>query len=152
MKRFIGHYVEMVVAMFVGMVVLALPWMLIWPGLDENPVADTLVMAANMTIGMAAGMALRRHGRRMIVEMSAAMVAPFLALLVPYATGVITADSLMMAGHMLMFLTMLAAMLVRREDYLNHHGRPLRVRRRQAQALPVDHGVKAFDHGMKAFR
>jgi hypothetical protein len=144
MKRFIGHYVEMVLAMFVGMGVLALPWMLIWPDLDENPVADTLVMAANMTIGMAAWMALRGHGRRMIVEMSVAMVAPFLVLLVPYATGAVTADTLMLAGHMLMFLTMLAAMVLRREDYVNHHGRPLRARRRPAQAVPADDGVKAF--------
>ena len=80
----------------------------------------------------------------MIVEMSAAMVAPFLLLLVPYAAGVVTADTVMMAGHMLMFLTMLAAMLLRREDYLNHHGRPLRARRRPAQTAPADHGVKAF--------
>lgn len=144
MKRFTLHYVEMVLAMFVGMGVLALPWMLIWPDLDEYPVADTLVMAANMTIGMAAWMALRGHGRQMIVEMSAAMVAPFLLLLVPYTAGVITADTVMMAGHMLMFLTMLAAMLLRREDYLNHHSRPLRARRRPAQTLSADHGVKAF--------
>jgi flagellar biosynthetic protein FliP len=143
MKRFIGHYVEMVVAMFVGMGVLALPWMLLWPGLDEDPVANTLVMAANMTIGMAAWMALRGHGRQMIVEMSAAMVAPFLVLLVPYAAGAITADTLMMAGHMLMFLTMLGAMVLRREDYVNHHGRPLR-RRPSAQAIPADDGVEAF--------
>ena len=122
MKRFIGHYVEMVVAMFVGMGVPALPWMLIWPDLDESPVADTLVMAANMTIGMAAWMALRGHGRRMIVEMSAAMVAPFLVLLVPYVTGAITADTLMMGGHTLMFFTMLGAMLIRRQDYMHHHG------------------------------
>jgi len=144
MKRFTLHYVEMVLAMFVGMGVLALSWMLIWPDLDEYPVADTLVMAANMTIGMAAWMALRGHGRQMIVEMSAAMVAPFLLLLVPYTAGVITADTVMMAGHMLMFLTMLAAMLLRREDYLNHHSRPLRARRRPAQTLSADHGVKAF--------
>ncbi len=144
MKRLIGHYVEMVVAMFVGMGVLALPWMLLWPDLDENPVAHTLVMAANMTIGMAAWMALRGHGRRMIVEMSVAMVAPFLVLLVPYATGVVTADTLMMAGHLLMLVTMLAAMVLRRQDYMNHHGRPLRARRRPAEVIPADHDVKAF--------
>jgi hypothetical protein len=144
MKRFIGHYVEMVVAMFVGMGVLALPWMLIWPDLDENPVADTLVMAANMTIGMAAWMGVRGHDRRMIVEMSAAMVAPFLVLLVPYATGAVTADTLMMGGHTLMFVTMLAAMLLRREDYMHRHGRPLRTRRQPAEARPADDGVKAI--------
>jgi flagellar biosynthetic protein FliP len=79
-------------------------------------------MAANMTIGMAGWMVFRGHGRRMTVEMSAAMVAPFLLLLVPLAAGAITADTLMMGGHSLMFLTMLGAMLLRRDDYTHHHG------------------------------
>ena len=122
MIRFVGHYVEMVIAMFVGMGLLALPWMLIWPGLDDYPVLDILVMVANMTIGMAAWMAIRRHGRAMIVEMSVAMVAPFVVLLVPLGAGVISANTLMVAGHVLMFLTMLAAMLLRWEDYSHHHG------------------------------
>lgn len=120
--RFVGHYVEMVVAMVVGMGLLALPWRLIWPGLRGHPTLDTLVMVANMTIGMAAWMAIRRHSRPIIVEMSAAMVAPFVVLLAPLATGTITADTLMTAGHVLMFLTMLAAMLLRREHYTHHHG------------------------------
>jgi flagellar biosynthetic protein FliP len=133
--RFIGHYAEMVLAMSIGMGLLALPWLLIWPGLGDHPVPDTLVMAANMTIGMAAWMAVRGHGRRMIVEMSAAMVAPFLLLLAPLAAGAITADTLTMAGHALMFLTMLGAMLVRRHDYAHHHGTwPLRRRVRQVAA------------------
>ncbi len=128
--RFVGHYVEMVVAMFVGMGLLALPWMLVWPGLSDHPVPDTLVMAANMAIGMAAWMAIRGHDRRLIVEMSVAMVAPFVVLLAPLATGAITADTLRMTGHMLMFLTMLAAMLLRRQDYSHLHGTaPLRIRR-----------------------
>lgn len=120
--RFVGHYVAMVVAMFVGMGLLALPWMLIWPGLRDHPVLDTLVMAANMTIGMAVWMAFRGHGRRMVIEMSLAMVAPFVVLLAPLTTGAITADTLMTAGHVLMFATMLAAMLLRRQDYTHHHG------------------------------
>ena len=79
-------------------------------------------MAANMTIGMAAWMAIRRHSRPMIVEMSVAMLAPFVVLLAPLATGAITADTLTTAGHVLMFLTMLAAMLLRRQDYTHHRG------------------------------
>lgn len=127
--KFVGHYLEMVLAMFVGMGLLALPWMLIWPGLRDHPVPDTLVMAANMTIGMAAWMAIRRHGRRMIVEMSAAMVAPFVVLLAPLASGAITADTLMTVGHVLMFLTMLAAMLLRRPHYTHQRATaPLRSR------------------------
>ena len=120
--RFAGHYVEMVVAMFVGMGIFALPWMLLWPGLSDHPVPDTLVMVVNMTLGMAAWMAIRRHGSRLIVEMSAAMIAPFVVLLAPLAAGAITVDTLSMAGHVLMFVTMLGAMLVRRHEYLHRHG------------------------------
>lgn len=119
--RFAGHYVEMVVAMFVGMGIFALPWMLLWPGLSDHPVLDTLVMVANMTLGMAAWMAIRRHSARLIVEMSAAMVAPFVVLLAPLAAGAITVDTLSMAGHVLMFGTMLGAMFVRRDEYLHRH-------------------------------
>lgn len=126
MKRqvlwFVGHYVEMVLAMLVGMLVLTLPWMVIWPGLSDQPVLGTAVMVANMTVGMAAWMSLRRHGTRMIVEMSAAMVAPFVVLLVPLAAGAITADALSAAGHGLMFITMLAAMLLRRDHYTRRNG------------------------------
>lgn len=128
--RFAGHYVEMVAAMFVGMGLLALPWKLIGLDLSDNPVLETLVIAANMTIGMAAWMAIRGHARRMIVEMSVAMVAPFMVLLAPLAVGTITADALMTAVHVLMLLTMLAVMLLRRRVYEHHHGTvPPRIRR-----------------------
>ena len=132
--RFVGHYVEMVLAMFVGMGLLALPWMLIWPGMRDYPVLDTLVMAANMTIGMAAWMAIRGHDRRMIGEMSVAMIAPSLVLLAPHVTGAITADTLMSAGHVLMFITMLAAMLLRRQVYTLRHG-TAPMRNRQAHRV-----------------
>ena len=127
LRRFVGHYVEMVLAMFAGMGLLMLPWLFIWPGISDHAVIHTLVMAANMTIGMAGWMAFRGHARRMIVEMSAAMVAPFLVLLVPLAAGAISDGTLMLAGHGLMFLTMLGAMLLRRQDYTHHHAaRPWR--------------------------
>ncbi len=120
--RFAGHYLEMVVAMFVGMGLFALPWMLLWPSLSDHPVLDTLVMVANMTLGMAAWMAVRRHSSRLIIEMSAAMVAPFVVLLAPLAAGAITIETLSTAGHVLMFVTMLGAMLLRRHAYLHRHG------------------------------
>ena len=122
MKRFVAHYVEMVLAMLAGMGILGGLWMLIWPEIMDRPVLHTLEMAADMTIGMATWMVLRGHPRRMIVEMSVAMVAPFLLLLIPLAAGVITAGTLMLAGHVLMLFTMLAAMLLRRQDYMHHYG------------------------------
>lgn len=132
--RLIGHYVEMVVAMAVGMGVLALPWMLMWPGLHNHRVLDVLVMVVNMTLGMAAWMAIRRHSRRTIIEMSVAMVAPFVVLLVPLATGAISVNTLTTAGHILMFGSMFAAMLVRRRDY-DHPRSVVQLRNRPADRV-----------------
>jgi hypothetical protein len=119
--RFAGHYLEMIVAMVLGMVALGPIWSLAVPRLSDYPVADVLVMATNMSIGMALWMRIRRHSWPRIAEMCAAMYVPFLVLLVPYGAGVLSADGLMMGGHVLMFPAMLAAMLWRRGDYY-HHG------------------------------
>ena len=135
MIRLLGYYVETVVAMVVGMALLALPSRLIWPGLRDHPTPHALVMLASMAIGMAAWMAIRRHSRAMIVEMSAAMVAPFVILLAPLAAGAITAHTVTTAGHLLMFLTMLAAMLLRREHYTHHHGTAPLLNRRTARSF-----------------
>jgi hypothetical protein len=115
--RFVLHYVEMVIAMFVGMVVLGAFWSWAWPGLADRPALDALVMGADMTLGMAVWMLIRRHRWALIAEMSAAMFLPFVVLLVPYAFGAISGHAVMMGGHMLMFVTMLAAMLWRHHEY-----------------------------------
>jgi hypothetical protein len=117
--RFAGHFVEMVVAMVAGMVVLGPLWALAWPGLAGVPAAQALVMATNMTAGMALWMRVRRHAWRGIAEMSAAMYLPFVVLLVPYWLGAISGAVLMTAGHVLMVPLMLAAMIRRRGDYLH---------------------------------
>lgn len=112
--RFAGHYVEMVVAMIVGMIVLA-P---LWPdAATASTEVAAIVMATNMTIGMGLWMLLRRHSPARTAEMCAVMYLPFLALLVPYRLGAITADTLMVAGHVIMFPLMLVAMAWRRADY-----------------------------------
>jgi flagellar biosynthetic protein FliP len=121
--RFAGHYVEMVVAMFVGMLALAPLWSLAAPGLTDRPVAGALIMATNMTAGMALWMWIRRHSWPRIAEMSAAMVLPFVALLVPYGLGLISGGVVMIAGHIVMFPAMLAAMLWRRSEYSHGHHR-----------------------------
>lgn len=115
--RFALHYVEMVVAMLVGMFALGPLWSWAWPGLDALPAVDALVMATNMTVGMAAWMRVRRHSWPRIAEMSAAMYLPFLVLLVPYWLGVLSGHGLMMGGHVIMFPAMLAAMLWRLDEY-----------------------------------
>ncbi|MEU8639271.1 hypothetical protein AB0C38_44380 [Amycolatopsis sp. NPDC048633] len=114
LARFTGHYVEMVAAMLVGMVVLHPLWPAAWL---ERADVDALVMATNMTVAMTAAMLLRRHSWPRIAEMAAAMYLPFVALLVPFWLGAIGGGTLMVAGHVIMFPLMLAAMVWRRAEY-----------------------------------
>ncbi len=117
MWHFIRHYFEMVVAMLVGMVALGPLWTLLAPGLTDGVVAMVLVMATDMAIGMAAWMRIRRHSWVSITQMSASMYLPFAVLLVPYWAGAISADTLMIGGHVLMLPLMAGAMLLRPSDY-----------------------------------
>lgn len=111
--RFTLHYVEMLVAMVVGMFALAPLWHLAWPGLVDLPTAHVLVMATNMSIGMAVWMRIRRHSWRGIGLMCAAMYTAFAAVLPPYWLGVIDAATMETVGHVLMLPLMLVAMLRR---------------------------------------
>ncbi|AXB43702.1 hypothetical protein [Amycolatopsis albispora] len=112
--RFTAHYLEMVVAMLVGMFALAPLWPDAWVA---RPDVAALVMATDMTVAMALWMAVRRHSWPRIAEMSAVMYLPFLALLVPHWFGVLSGSAVMAAGHVIMFPLMLAAMVWRRDEY-----------------------------------
>ena len=115
--RFTLHFLEMVVAMVVGMIALGPIWSFAWPDLSGNMTAQVLVMATNMSLAMALWMKIRRHGWASIIEMSAAMYVPFLVLLPFYWAGVLPGMALMAAGHVLMLPAMLIAMLRRRHEY-----------------------------------
>lgn len=114
LARFTGHYVEMVVAMIVGMVALHPLWPASWL---ERADVDVLVMATNMTVAMTAAMLLRRHSWPRITEMAAAMYLPLVVLLVPFWLEAISGGTLMVAGHVIMFPLMLAVMVWRRAEY-----------------------------------
>lgn len=116
-RRFWWHYAEMLVAMTVGMMLLAPLW---HPLGIERADLHALTMAADMTIGMAAWMRVRRHRWRPIAEMSAAMVAPFLLLLPALWAGVLSEGGLFVLGHVLMLVGMLGAMLLRPDEYAAH--------------------------------
>lgn len=126
-RRFALHYLEMVVVMVAGMVILGAAESLALvlagrpPSLGDAGVG-ALVMATNMAVAMAGWMRFRGHTRAPIIEMSAAMYLPFLLLLVPLEQGRITEGTFMLGGHVLMLLGMLLAMLLRREEYTGHHG------------------------------
>jgi flagellar biosynthetic protein FliP len=120
--RFVLHFAEMMLAMGVGMMLIHPLWGLLVPGLDDRPGPDTLLMGVDMAIGMGVWMRVRGHDWRMITEMSAAMVGPFVVLLVPYLVGALSADAYSAAGHVLMVVAMLAIMLVRRHHYSQPQG------------------------------
>ena len=115
--HFTRHYVEMVVAMLVGMTVLGFLHGLVWPSLTARADVGVLVMATDMAIGMGAWMRIRGHSWRGIAEMSSSMYAPFLVLIVPYWTGFIGEHELWTWGHLLMFPSMALAMCLRPAEY-----------------------------------
>jgi hypothetical protein len=122
-KHFARHYIEMVVVMFAGMGVLALPtgWVLEGLGSSWSALGDAqmlAVMAGTMVGPMVAWMALRGHTWRANGEMAASMVLPTVAVLALLWAGVLTdLGALMVLEHVAMLASMLAAMLLRRDEY-----------------------------------
>jgi hypothetical protein len=128
-KSFWRHFVEMVIAMGVGMAVLGPQWMMAtdalgWSSLFRRTEPMALAMATEMSIGMAAWMRFRRHGWAPILEMCAAMFVPFLLLFIPYRLGAVGPTTVMIAGHVLMLPAMALAMLHRLDEYAGHRHTP----------------------------
>jgi hypothetical protein len=124
--RFVGHYLEMVAVMLLGMLVLggAALGLLGLVGVtsgeltDDAPAVYLIGMGTSMVVPMVWWM--RRHGHSAAAnrEMAAAMVVPTLAVLVLLAAGVSTdVHSLMGIQHVTMFPAMFAVMLLRRDEY-----------------------------------
>ncbi|MFM6848236.1 MAG: hypothetical protein ACKOVB_03935, partial [Terrabacter sp.] len=111
--RFLTAYLEMTVAMVVGMGLLGVVWDAGWPDLTRRPDGMALTMAFDMTAGMAAWMWVRRHSPRHILEMSAVMVLPFLVLLLPFHLGLLSGDAVLTWGHAAMFVLMAAYLWAR---------------------------------------
>jgi hypothetical protein len=127
--HFARHYAEMVVAMFAGMFVLGIPLAaaLGVAGVDvgdwrtDAPALMLLGMAFTMSVPMAGWMWFRGHGAAPIWEMTAAMFVPSIAAIALLAAGVAEGhDTLMVIQHAGMFGAMLAAMLLRVDEYTGH--------------------------------
>lgn len=138
--RFALHYLEMVVAMFAGMLLFGGLVQLIVgiAGVDyshsEQPVLGSVEMALTMSAGMAIWMTVRGHSRRVTLEMVGAMCAPLVIVLPLLWLSVIPGSAAVMVIHIAMFPLMLVAMLLRREEYTTHQHRPLWRRVRPAVA------------------
>jgi hypothetical protein len=128
-RNFIRHYLEMVAAMFIGMAVLGVP---AEAGLKaigtsasaletDAPAVLLLGMALIMTAPMVGWMRYRGHGWRPNAEMAASMFIPTFGIVGVMATGMVSDFmTLMMAEHVVMFPSMLAAMLIRPQEYTGH--------------------------------
>ncbi|MFD1932492.1 MULTISPECIES: hypothetical protein [Nonomuraea] len=126
---FARHYGEMLLAMIIGMLLLAPVWAAAgeWLGLAAvfgRADVGALIMATDMTAAMTVWMRHRGHSWQPVAEMGAAMYVPFLLLLPPFWLGLVSGDTVMIAGHVLMLPAMLAVMLRRREEYGAHHAHP----------------------------
>jgi hypothetical protein len=122
MKPFLRHYLEMIAAMLVGMVVLgaAVRGVLALVGLEfpaQYPELAALEMTVDMSVGMVAWMRHRGHGWAATLEMAGAMFAPLVALFPLLWLGLIAGDSLMVLEHLAMLPLMYLAMLYRRAEY-----------------------------------
>jgi hypothetical protein len=109
--RSVGHYLEMVVAMMVGMVALAPLWSLAWPGLADHPDLETLTMALDMTVAMGGWMRFRGHAWGHIARMCVAMNLGFALVLPAYWAGSLSAGAMEGLGHGLMLVLMALAMV-----------------------------------------
>jgi hypothetical protein len=118
-RRFARHYVEMVIAMFAGMFVLGMLLSAVGLGFshERQPELAYLLMAFDMSVGMAIWMRYRGHGWAATLEMCAAMFVPVVPLFPLLWLGLVDGGAVMTLAHVAMFPLMLVAMLRRRDEY-----------------------------------
>ena len=97
----------------------------------EAPAILLLGMGFSMTAPMVWWMRRRGHSRAATREMAGAMIVPSLAVVALLALGVDDVNDLLGIQHAAMLPAMLAAMLLRRQEYA-HRTRPQARRRRGA--------------------
>ena len=128
--RFARHYLEMVIAMMAGMIVLGVPaeGLLQVAGSSTSDLSDSAPgavlagMGVAMTVPMVAWMRYRGHTWRPTAEMAASMILPTIGVLLLLGTGAMTDfHGLMGLLHVVMLPAMLLAMLLRVDEYTHHH-------------------------------
>jgi hypothetical protein len=126
-RAFARHYLEMILAMFVGMAVFGLAVSGVFALLGHSNLLHyawlrALLMVAYMVAGMSLWLRHRGHSGRLIGEMAVAMVLPYVLLIGPFLADAISKSALLIGEHVLMFPFMFLAMWLRREAYsMPHH-------------------------------
>jgi hypothetical protein len=128
-RHFARHYAEMVIAMFLGMIVLGIlaGWALGaldsgWAELrDDAPAAMLGLMAFTMTAPMSAWMYRMGHGLRPNLEMAASMIVPTIGVIGLLAAGLVEdIGALLVIEHVVMLAGMFVVMALRPEEYSGH--------------------------------
>jgi len=120
--RFTWHFVQMALAMMVGMAVFGMALTLAGESdlRHRSPEVWGAAMGVAMALPMAAWMRVRRHSWSRTLEMSAAMTVPIFALAAICAVGALPHTAVTGAAGVLMWAGMLGAMLYRRREYTEH--------------------------------
>ena len=125
--HFARHYLEMVIAMFAGMIALGIPAGLALGGLgvdltEDAPAVMLLGMGITMTGPMVAWMRYRGHGWAASNEMAASMMTPTLGVIALLGVGIVAdTHALLAIQHVVMFPAMLAVMFLRLDEYTHAH-------------------------------
>jgi hypothetical protein len=126
-KRAIArHFGEMVLAMFLGMMVLGglaeLAFAAAGSSLsDQSGGFQVMLMGFNMTVPMVIWMSHRGHDRARNAEMAASMIVPSLFAAILAWAGELGAGGALGLQHGVMIPAMLAVMLWRYEHYSHAH-------------------------------
>ncbi len=122
-RPLLRHLLEMTLAMVAGMLLLGPARAALGTALGlppASPGVGALLMATDMSAGMAFWMAYRGHSAAAIGELVSAMYAPVVLLFVPYQIGLLDEHTLLAGVHLLMVPAMAAAVLRRRAEYARH--------------------------------
>ena len=121
--RWLGHLIEMVLVMLIGMQILFGEFAAVANALGYSdtmvqlPELSIVVMALTMAVPMALWMDYRGHPRRGIAEMSTAMVMPAVVVLAAGAIGLVPRLDVTSTYHLWMYVAMVGLMIYRWPEY-----------------------------------
>jgi hypothetical protein len=125
-RAFARHFGEMVLAMFLGMMVLGGLAELLFAAAgsslaDQSGGAQVILMGFNMTVPMVIWMRYRGHAAPRNVEMAMSMIVPSIAAAALAWAGALETGAALGLQHAVMIPAMLGVMLWRYREYSHPH-------------------------------
>ena len=125
-RAFVRHFGEIVLAMFLGMLVLGGVAELLFVAAgsslsDQSGGAQVMLMGFNMTVPMVLWMSYRGHAAARNVEMALSMIVPSVAAAALAWAGALESGAALGVQHAVMIPAMLGVMLWRYQEYSHPH-------------------------------